>query len=210
VYGDLVLGRVEDDLNLYAYVGNDPLDRTDPSGETCSQNNGTYTCQVDSMKDAKGNVTQRADFSKAQVKQVAAFEKSYTAAVNKLASHASDKASIAVPGGKEQTVTAGSVARSAANRVVEAMPSVTQTTAEAVTHGDSMGGVMTTVNAAGLRGAPLVPGAANAEQSRQMVVVHEAMHGTYLDNSMVGIKNFQEAHQIAYDQAALKLLNGDE
>jgi uncharacterized protein RhaS with RHS repeats len=32
VYGDLVLGRVEDDLNLYAYVGNDPLDRTDPAG----------------------------------------------------------------------------------------------------------------------------------------------------------------------------------
>jgi len=25
----------KDDVNLYAYVGNDPLDRTDPTGLTC-------------------------------------------------------------------------------------------------------------------------------------------------------------------------------
>jgi uncharacterized protein RhaS with RHS repeats len=34
----------KDDFNLYTYVGNDPLDMTDPSGKTCTQANGSYEC----------------------------------------------------------------------------------------------------------------------------------------------------------------------
>jgi RHS repeat-associated protein len=47
----------KDDLDLYTYVDNDPLNKTDPTGETCTSSNGTYSCQVDSIRDAKGNVT---------------------------------------------------------------------------------------------------------------------------------------------------------
>ncbi len=35
----------KDDLNLYTYVGNDPLDRTDPSGN-CADHYKDGTCQV--------------------------------------------------------------------------------------------------------------------------------------------------------------------
>ncbi|MFL6603251.1 MAG: RHS repeat-associated core domain-containing protein [Steroidobacteraceae bacterium] len=45
----------KDDVNLYAYVGNDPLDRTDPTGKvTCTPDpgGGTATCEVHSILDA--------------------------------------------------------------------------------------------------------------------------------------------------------------
>jgi hypothetical protein len=164
------------------------------------------------MKDAKGNVTQRKDFTAAQSKQVAAFEKSYTAAVNKLASDPSAKTTVSVPGeGKTQTVTAGSVARSAANREVEAAPSVADPRGVgAITHSDGMGGVVTTVNSPGLRGQPIYGGATNSEEMRQMITVHEAMHGTYVDSAFAGKQEFQKAHQLPYDKAALELLRGNQ
>ncbi len=44
-----------DDLNLYAYVGNDPLDKTDPTGEVCDKD-GTLCTADTPAKDPGKNV----------------------------------------------------------------------------------------------------------------------------------------------------------
>jgi RHS repeat-associated protein len=192
----------KDDLDLYTYVGNDPLDKTDPTGETCTQNNGTYSCQVDSIKDAKGNVTQRADFSKAQVKQVAAFEKAYTKAVNNLASH-SDRTTTVSVGDKSMKVSAGDIAKVLVNRTFVAAPDQ-----DGKGRGAGTVGNVTTVGGAGLAGIGTVKGASppGAEGLRELVAVHEGLHNPAENSLKQGRSDFNDIHQVPYNRAAETLL----
>jgi len=201
--------RLRDDLNLYAYVGNDPLDRTDPSGETCTQATagGSYTCQVDSIVDKKGNVTERKDFSKSQQRQVKAFEKAYTAAVNKLESHSSAKVDVSV-NGKSEKVTAGYVAKALEGRNVVAAPGIDK---GANTNGATN---TTTVEGRVLSGAGTLQGVKTptADALRQIAIVHEGLHGTYVDSVGAGMKpgDFNTAHQAPYNEASDELLRGNQ
>jgi RHS repeat-associated protein len=48
-----------DDLDLYAYVGNDPLNHSDPMGLKCETGSNGPSCQFDEFRDKKGNSISR-------------------------------------------------------------------------------------------------------------------------------------------------------
>ena len=49
----------KDDIDLYSYVGNDPMNRTDPSGLKCQSTDAGPSCTFDQFRDKDGNVISR-------------------------------------------------------------------------------------------------------------------------------------------------------
>ena len=191
-------------LDLYTYVGNDPLDNTDPSGESCTSSNSVYDCKVDHVP---------KDATKQQLKDVAKFEKRYTAAVNKLMSHPDQQATVKVPGQKAFSVSAGEVGKSLVKAEVTAAPG---TPGGANTRGD-----LITLHDGILSQGNRTPQQLGAFQA--MGIVHEGIHWTgwgpmpdgtrsatgersALDPNRLGYEPLKSLHQEPYNNAALELL----
>lgn len=113
----------KDQINLYAYVNDDPLNGSDPTGTTCTSSQQgdktVYACHIDGVAVVKdGKFAGAAPATPAQEKKFAAFNARYTAAVNKLMSNPGKAVTVAPIKGKQGAfqTTAGQAGQSLISR----------------------------------------------------------------------------------------------
>jgi len=197
----------KDQINLYAYVGNDSVNRSDPTGESCVPNpkvENTYTCRIDSVATTKnGVVTGFNPVTAKESQKFANFNARYTAAVNNLMRNQSRTVTVPSIKGKAGSfqTTAGKAGAALIARHFSYTSSSNGDTAMSTSGGPGEGKpAVSYVRPAGLR-------------EGEMGIVHEGgLHGT-AEEASGGLQTPQRPlnkldHQDQYNGAACALLGG--
>jgi hypothetical protein len=182
-------------------VGNDPVNKLDPTGTTCValEKGKGYDCKVD---DNKGN------FSK---KEIALVNRAYTAAVNKLMAHPSRSVTVRLQG-KTLKTTAGLVASS----LISAKVVTGNGTARASTVGGGLtpgrgenGNAVTTINRNALY-SDRSRGTSHIRSDLGRTFIHEGIHQRPVDSVMAPLyranpDKFNSDHREPYNDASSRL-----
>jgi uncharacterized protein RhaS with RHS repeats len=199
----------KDQVNLYAYVNNDPVNASDPTGTTCTSSQKgektVYACRIDSVAEVnkKGVVTAIRPVKPNEEKKFAAFNARYTAAVNRLMSDPNRSATVAPIKGKQGSfeTTAGKAAAALISRQFQYVAKDISDQAMVTAGGPGMGTAPRTyVHPIGLA------------EGRVGIVHDGGLHGTAEEFSgglQTGGQLKKLEHQDQYNDAACRLLGSD-
>jgi|GEM_PF-1304746 len=198
----------EDQVNLYAYVGNDPINGVDPTGLSCFQNeNGANVCIID---DAQSFYD--AGYSKEQVKDLA---QNYANAVGQAFRYGDREVTFSA-GGKEFTATGNQIAEGLSLSYVTLEPGSTSNASLAGGPRSPGRNFQERLLKSNKKNLPYVihigknmfkyHGKADSLNDQQSITfLHEGGHTVPAEEVMVGVRGFNEGHQNSYNAAAIKI-----
>jgi RHS repeat-associated protein len=189
-------------INWYDYVGGDPVNRSDPSGESCTTPTGSLICKVDQIVLPKGQI----NMTPQQARDVKRFERNYTKAEQRIATN-NRTVQVGATGGRKGTsftTTGKEIASSLASRTLIYRAGQKSGNALMTTGGNPVTQkIFTNVYESEMK---------QSDAEQQSDIAHEGIHSSISElkgnalSPVLGYPPYAAEHQEPYNQAADRLL----